>query len=103
MSIVHETFKEKLCSEGSTRKYNLDILKEIMHLSSSLSSEFFDMCKYGFCPATPFITPLMTTNFLISCCGPLMEMAFMCSALNFMNLLLVFLLINLLLIPYSCI
>jgi hypothetical protein len=30
-------------------------------------------------------------------------MAFMCSALNFMNLLLVFLLINLLLIPYSCI
>jgi hypothetical protein len=24
--------------------------------------------------------------FLMSCCGPLMEMAFMCNALNFMNL-----------------
>ncbi len=62
MSTIDETFRKKLCSEGSTRKYNLDILKEIMLSSSSLSSEFFDMCKYGFCPITPFITPLMTTN-----------------------------------------
>ncbi len=62
MSTVNETFRKKLSSEGSTRKYNLDILKKIMPSSSSLSSEFFNMHKYGFCPATPFITPSMTIN-----------------------------------------
>ncbi len=40
---------------------------------------------------------------LMNCCGPLMEMTFMYNALNFTNLLLLFLLINLLLIPFSCI
>ncbi len=62
MSTTDETFRKKLCSESSVRKYNLDILKEIMFSSSFLFSEFFDMCKYGFCPTTPFITPSMTTN-----------------------------------------
>ncbi len=40
---------------------------------------------------------------LMNCCGPLMEMIFMCSALNFIHLMLRFLLINFLLIPFNCI
>lgn len=64
MSTTDETFRKKLCSESSTRKYNLDILKEITPSSSYVSSEFFDMRKYGFCPTIPFITPSMTTNVL---------------------------------------
>jgi hypothetical protein len=62
MSITDETFRKKLCNESSARKYNLDILKEIMPSSSSLFSEFFEMSKYGFCHATPFITPSMIIN-----------------------------------------
>ncbi len=103
MCIANETFKKKLCSEGFARKYNLDILKEIMPSSSSSSNEFFDMRKYRFCPATPFITPSMTTNvfdeLLWSTNGN--GIYVQCTKLHESSM--TFLLLNLLLTPFSCI
>ncbi len=50
--------RKELCNEGSIGKIVLEILKEILQSSSSLSNEFFDLHPYGFCP----ITPSLTTN-----------------------------------------
>jgi len=40
----------------------LEIWKEILPSSSSLSDEFFDLHPFGFYPTTPFITSSLTTN-----------------------------------------
>jgi hypothetical protein len=62
MFTIDETSKKKVCSEGYIGKIVLEILKEILRSSSSLSNEFFDLHPYGFCRTTPFITPSLTTN-----------------------------------------
>jgi hypothetical protein len=62
MSTIDEVSTKKLCSEGSIGKNVLEILKEILPSSSTLSNEFFDLHPYGFYPTTPFITPSLTTN-----------------------------------------
>jgi hypothetical protein len=62
MSTIDEVSRKKLCDEWSIGKNVLEILKEILPSSSSLSNEFFDLHPYGFCPTTPFITPSLTTN-----------------------------------------
>jgi hypothetical protein len=98
-STIDETSRKELCNEGSIGKIVLEILKEILPSSSSLSNEFFDLHPYG----SVLLHHLWLLMSLMNCCGPLMEMRFMCSALNFNHLMLRFLLINFLLIPFNCI
>jgi hypothetical protein len=62
MSIVDEAYGKKLCSESFAREIFLEILKEILPSSSSLSNEFFDWHPFGFYHATPFITPSLIIN-----------------------------------------
>ncbi len=58
MKHLGRSYLEKVLQENIILTFS----KEIMLSSSSLSSEFFDMDKYGFCPATPFIPPSMIIN-----------------------------------------
>jgi hypothetical protein len=98
-STIDEASRKELCNEGSVGKIVLEILKEIYHHLLLYPMNFLTYILM----VSVLLHHLWLLMSLMNCCGPLMEMRFMCSALNFSHLILRFLLINFLLIPFNCI
>ncbi len=103
MFTIDEASRKKLCSEGSIEKKFLKFWKRsyfhlLLYLMNSLT--YILMVSVVLHLLLHHLWLLMS---LMNCCGPLMEMTFMWSALNFIHVMLPFLLINVLLIPFSCI